>query len=139
MNKTKNKNVKPIDYDAHFKYRCPEVNCNFDHWLSLKEAQTKNFKVVCDCGYVFSPKRIKKIKVSYTKEIVVTSNKPLESSKNIPINIPIDLLDKSSEALVKYGFTKTEAKDLIKKAFIENPTADTVQLIKIALTKVGET
>ena len=59
------KNQKPISLDVHLKYRCPNNNCGYEHWLSLLETQTKNFKIVCDCGTVFKPKKIKTLKIIY--------------------------------------------------------------------------
>jgi hypothetical protein len=137
MDKTKYKDIKPTGCDAHFKYRCPSQDCGFFHWLSLKEAQTKNFKIVCDCGSVFSPKRIKKIKIAYLTPVSKQQPIPFENKKK-NTDPPDDLLQKGSEALIKYGFTKKESLDLLKKAFIEKPIYDMVQLIKVALTKVGE-
>lgn len=130
---------KPLDCDAHFKYKCPDPNCGFDHWLSLKESQTKNFKIVCDCGLVFRVKRIKKIKILYSEvKEDLSKNNPIKQSETIQQNLPSDLLQKGCETLIKYGFTKNESKELLIKAFQEQQTFDIVELIKLALIKVGE-
>lgn len=135
----KTKYQKPIDYDAHLKYKCPDHNCGFDHWLSLKESQTKNFKVVCDCGLVFRVKRIKRIKILYSEPNKnLSKNNPIKQPKTIKQDLPSDLLQKGCEALINYGFTKNESKDLLTKAFQEKQIFDIVELIKLALTKVGE-
>jgi hypothetical protein len=122
--KTK-KNQKPTDYDIHLQYRCPEC-CNI-HWLSLLETSTKNFKVVCDCGCVFSVKRTTGFKLKYiTKQIKPKETKP-------PPSIPEDLLNRAIEALLPYGFTKNESKELLSKAYANQQTNDIGLLIKNTL------
>lgn len=80
MKTKKIKNQKPISLDVHLKYRCPNHNCGYEHWLSLLETQTQNFKIVCECGSVFKPKRINKIKVIYkdNKKKIHETKKPVE-------------------------------------------------------------
>lgn len=56
MMKTIKKRQKPIDKDIHLKYRCKK--CGIDHWLSLREASTKNFLVVCSCGHTFKVRQV---------------------------------------------------------------------------------
>lgn len=147
--------VKPIDVDAHFKYRCPK--CNIEHWVSLKEAKTKNFKVVCDCSKVFSPKRISKIKIMYAtsakprkstqhsyspkindeKSIFVDPDKQ-EHNKEIVFDINKELLEKCQSILIGYGFTHSEANNLIKQTYYTNPSDDAMTLVKSALKSLGE-
>jgi len=140
MIKKKLKNQKPIEIDAHFKYRCPKSNCGFDHWLSLKESQTKDFKVVCDCGYIFKPKRISKIKIVYVDiQPVPQPVKPPEPEKVIEKpKIPIDLSNSCVKLLVSYGFTKDESVSLCEKAFEENPVAHSGTLIKYILQNLEQ-
>lgn len=144
---TKRKKIlKPIDADVHFKYRCPK--CSIEHWISLREAQTKNFKIVCDCSKVFSPKRVSKIKIKYhkthnRKSSITEKQAAPNTIQPIPQNqiiteINNDLLDKCSNALMAYGFTKAEAKDLIKQTYYTNPSDDAGLLIKLALKSFGE-
>jgi len=137
--KTK-KSQKPIDVDVHFKYRCPEPKCGFDHWLSLKESQTKSFKVVCDCGYVFKPKRISKIKIVYADiQPVPKTEKPTESEKAIEKpKIPVDFKNSCVKLLVSYGFTKDESIFLCEKAFEKNPVTSSGLLIKYILQNLEE-
>jgi hypothetical protein len=125
------KNQKPIDIDAHFKYRCPDKDCGYDHWISLKQSQTKKFKIVCDCGTVFIPKRISKIKVLY--ESVESSSNKQPTEKNISVEIPVETLDSCVNLLTGYGFTKSEAIDLIKNAYIKCENKESSNLIKFAL------
>jgi hypothetical protein len=144
----KTKNLKPIEIDAQFKYMCPQSTCGYCHWISIKEAQTKNFKIVCDCGYVFKPKRIQKIKILYDKpvikqldtSVVKTVVESVEAKTPLVVKqfIPDTLLNKCSKTLIGYGFTEQESKKLLSSAYTDNPTENIGELIKFALKKVGE-
>lgn len=139
--KMKKKNLKPIDVDAHFKYRCPQSNCGYDHWLSLKQVTTKNFKIVCDCGSVFKPKLIKKIKILY-KDIVVEKiqeNTVTQKEKIVEqVTIPLDLQQQCSKILIGYGFTNSECIELTQKAYSKNPANDVGALVKYIIKNLGE-
>jgi hypothetical protein len=131
------KSQKPIDIDAHFKYRCPDPKCGFDHWISLRESQTKNFKIVCDCGCVFKTKKVSRIKIVYCgikptkiKEQAVTV---VETSK-----IPVDTKNSCVKLLVSYGFTKDESINLCEKAFDKNPVNSSGLLVKYILQNLEE-
>lgn len=115
------KHQKPIDADIHFKYKCPDVNCSCLHWLSLKETQTKNFKIVCDCGLVFKPKQIQKIKVLYSKSIKKTKT------------IPAELLEKTIKILTKYGFTSNEITHLCTTHYTKSNSETPEALVKYIL------
>jgi hypothetical protein len=117
------KNQKPIESDIHLKYRCNK--CARDHWLSIKEASTKNFKIVCDCGKVFGVRLVTGFKLRYSQKLVKKS-----------IKIPVDLLDKSVKLLVGYGFTIQEATDSITKSYLENPNDDFASLVKQTLASM---
>jgi transcriptional accessory protein Tex/SPT6 len=134
------KSQKPIEIDAHFKYGCPNTDCHYDHWLSLKETQTKNFKVVCDCGCVFKPKQISKIKISFVSEVKTKPpEKVAEVAKVIEKpKIGIDLQAKCVKLLCEYGFTRDESIILVDKAFEKNPTNEAGLLIKYVLQNLGE-
>lgn len=134
MMKTKKKILKPIDLDCHFKYRCENNSCGFDHWLSLKQVKTKNFKLVCDCGCVYTPKRIDKIKVLYHNRNTIKQNK---QPKNIS-KIPIDLHDKVGKILSGYGFTDSECSMLANVGYSKNPTDDLGSLVKYIIQNLGE-
>jgi hypothetical protein len=139
--KTKKKNQKPIDIDGHFKYRCPKSNCGYDHWLSLKQVQIKNFKVVCDCGTVFKPRTIKRIKIVYEdiieKQPQIVEDQPKHTVVE-QIKIPIDLQKKCSTILCGYGFTSAECIELTEKAYSKNPTDDIGSLVKYIIKNLGE-
>ena len=130
-------NQKQIDTDAHFKYRCP--NCAYDFWISISEAKTKNFKIVCDCGTVFSPKRIKKIKVIFWEdETKEKKDKAPVIEEPKTTEISQQLLDKCTKTLITYGFTKEESDDLLRQAYSKNPIENSLDLIKQALKIIGE-
>lgn len=167
MNKTKTKKLqKPIESDIHLKYRCRK--CGLDHWLSYREASTKNFKVVCSCGSVFKVKRLVDFKLKYEssmpefktdteevrdQETEVVRTKPVSSAINIAPNenivpdptkpeinrtIPVDLLEKSVKLLLSYGFTKTEATKLVTDTYFAVPVNDYATLVKYTLQSLGE-
>jgi hypothetical protein len=119
---------KPTEYDIHLQYRCPGC-CNI-HWLSFLESSTKNFKVVCDCGCVFKVKRTTGFKLRYTTKPKSIQQK---ESKTPQSTIPEDLLNRAIEALLPYGFTKNESKELLSKAYSNKQTKDIGLLIKNTL------
>jgi len=135
MKTTKIKNQKPISLDVHLRYRCPNNNCGYEHWLSLLETQTKNFKVVCECGTVFRPKRIEKIKVVYDhkKQKMVKKEKFVEQSKP---QINNSLINQAVPSLVDLGFTRLEAVDLLSKTYLKQPIDDLSLLIKNTLLEI---
>jgi hypothetical protein len=131
---TKNlKSQKPIGTDASFKYKCPSEDCENEHWLFLRQAQVKNFKIVCDCGLVFKPKQIKNIKIIYEKH--TTKRKKID---DIDDGIPVDLLNQCAKILSGYGFDLNESKELIKQSYNSCKTNDIGSLIKNALKSFGE-
>ena len=139
-NKTIHKSQKPIDYEAHFKYECPEKRCGFTHWISVRQAQTKGYKIVCDCGAVFKPKRIRNIKIEYATSLK-KEHKPTpvkETEQKIVQEINIDFLSQCVKVLVNYGFTDTEAREFIISAYRINPINNVIGLIKFTLEQIGE-
>ena len=125
-------NQKPIEYDLHLKYICQQ--CGQAHWLSFRESSTKQFKIVCDCGFVFGVKPTKSIKIIYKtpktkKETEMVKETEIEKKPEIPPS----LLDQAIEILISYGFTKTEASDLLKQTYSNNPLSDITLLIKHSL------
>ena len=135
MKTQKLKSQKPIDLDVNFKYQCPNKDCGYDHWLSLKETQTKNFKVVCDCGTVFKPKRISKLKILYTKTPKIVKQEAVVEKTITP---PVDLLESCAKILVSYGFTKNESLMMINKAYNQSKISTASLLIKHILQHLGE-
>lgn len=139
------KNQIPISIDLHLKYRCPNSECSNVHWVSLNEAKTKNFKVVCYCGTVFSPKVVKKVKLQYGQKKKV-SHRTEDSNTEIvqkqetqpKKQIPKDILEKAASILIQYGFTKNESQELIVETFNQYDIIDTTELVKLALKTFGE-
>ena len=136
------KNQKPTEIDVYLKYVCPKNNCTNDHWLSLKEAKVKNFKIVCDSGCVFSPKPINKIKISYdhhtTKPIVpeisITQEipEPVEEKETIE-----QIRDRFIDTIKQLGFEdENESSDMFYKVFDTCPTDNVTQLIKLAILEL---
>jgi hypothetical protein len=144
MKKKIRKNIQPIEIDAHLRYVCKNPDCGYTHWLSLKETQTRNFKVVCDCGFVFKPKQILKLKIVYSKpktEPVVDDQKHFVSLSALVAqqqDISLDLLNKCIKILVGYGFTKPESEQLLRNSFRQNPVEDCALLIKQTLESFGD-
>lgn len=141
----KKKSLKPIEIDSYFKYRCPQTNCGQNHWLTLKESQTKNFKIVCDCGEILKPKRIDKIKIKfYTKlkpkkeECIKEENPPQKIEEICDNPISDRLLVICSKTLMDYGFTSKEARSLLKQSYVLNPTENPLELINNTLTIIGD-
>lgn len=132
ITKIKKKNQKPIEHDIHLKYICKK--CGQSHWLSFKEASTKNYKIVCDCDNIFKVKRVVGFKLKYDSvkinKPVTTESKPVIKTEN---NISKDLLDTVVNSLIKLGFTISEAKSLVTKSYQECPTNDIGLLVKQTL------
>lgn len=122
--KTKSKIQKPTDIDASFKYRCP--NCSLDHWLFLREAKTKNYKVVCECGCVFRPKTISKL-------LIVYSNKKEKSE-----SMPVDTLNQCVKNLCDLGFDRSQSVELLKLAYKTTHLTDIGSLVKEAIKLFGD-
>jgi len=121
---------RPVEHDVHFKYICPNKSCQDEHWLSLKEAQTKKFKIVCDyCGTIFAPKTIDNITINFLQNETNNNNKAVE------VNLDKDLLVKATHSMISYGFTKQEAKKLIDYAAQKNPSFTCSQLGQLSLMK----
>lgn len=133
MIKTQIKSQRPIETDASFKYKCPSDICGNEHWLFLREAQVKNFKIVCECGLIFKPKQIKTIKIIYEK-----TQKKQKTTEVVCDDISVDLLNQCAKILCGYGFDLNESKELIKISYNSCKTKDIGLLIKNALKSFGE-
>jgi hypothetical protein len=156
------KTAKPVETDAHFKYLCP--NCGANHWASLVEAKTKGFMIVCHCANPFNIKTIEKIDIVYKVEEeqkqerskiktnidpkVSRLKRKLEASKlkeyikekkkqTEPKTLSLDKAEKCVKTLCALGYTKAEARSMIKDAFAKMPIDDLDQLIKYAITNFG--
>lgn len=133
------KHQKPIDHDVHLKYLCNK--CGSIHWLSFKEASTDQFKIVCDCDNIFTVRRVSGFKIKYFDQ----ENKPkiqkekLESSPKTSKQIPEFLLAQTIKALIPYGFTSAEAREIIVKSYNEQPNDNPLLLVKQTLASLRST
>lgn len=141
------KNLKPIEHDVNLKYLCPNPSCCCPHWLTLREAATKNFKVVCYCGQIFSVLRIKNINIEYTKKkkpdrkilgsFEINNEPVIKSVVEIPPE-PTPTTPDIKQLAIKhmkiYGFSEEESLEMINHALEENPSIDNhITLIKHSL------
>lgn len=138
------KNQKPISINYHLKYICPNRKCKNEHWLSSKESKVKNFKIVCDCGKIFSPLPVKKIKICYKtikthKEQKIIGAEPgmdlPEVSEEIECAETIDDIKSNfAETLRAVGFTdELEISNIFEYAYAQCQTNDIAKLFKIGI------
>ena len=107
--------------DVHLKYIC--VGCQCEHWISLKENQTKDFKIVCyNCDIVIEPVKISKIDILY-KNI-----EPKTDPKSTPKINPV--VEDCVSTLVDWGFDKKEARELTNDAIIKYGDLEALDLVK---------
>jgi hypothetical protein len=152
------KNLKPINTDIHLQYKCP--TCDINHWISLREASTRGFIIVCECNSILKPKLIDDIKFKYKQKIKVQTpistdinlvvSEPMESAKTefnqevastepsvIMADPPQDLFNACVPALTGYGFTSSEAKQLIYDTYQKQKTYSTyADFIKHCLSNI---
>ena len=136
--KTSRKNQKPIDIDLHLKYRCPNTKCGYDHWLSLAETKVKNFKVVCLCGTVFTPKTIQKIQIKYAHKQKPKTKPKIQQPSPMSPSLSQDIIDRCCITLQAYGFSRNEAQDLVVEAHKQSGFIDCGDLVKLSLNIFGE-
>jgi hypothetical protein len=134
--KTKTKSQKPIEIDVSLKYKCPNNDCGFDHWLFLRQAKTKNFKIVCECGTIFKPKRIKTIEVVYaTTESVKKTIDSVESSDTISV-VP-ECVVRAIKMIVSLGYDKEDAQKHVMIIYNLEKITDAGTLVKKAISNIG--
>lgn len=155
-------NLKPIEYDIHFKYQC---KCGELHWLSLDEASEPDFIIVCECKKRIKVKPINRVVIKYKKQkfatlnfseekkdsesnhtdtIVTQKEEQITETKNVCneeklINneLPNELLNTCSNLLVSFGYSKREAIDIIKKFYDDNPSIKYSIFVKQLLASLG--
>lgn len=143
------KNLKPLEIEAHLKYRCP--NCEILHWISLKEASTKGFIVVCECNSILKPKLITDLRIKYqpkntkikTEAKEVVEQPPVVTQSEEPaVEIsprlvpPKELFDSCRPVLQNYGFTASEANDLIDSTYQDHNNCSLTNFIKHCLKNI---
>ena len=113
MKTKKIKNLKPIDCVADLKYRCP--NCGLDHWVSLKEAKTTGFIIVCDCDTLLKVKPIKSVNITYLEEAKQQVNtSSLENTRPLQ-KTDEKIIKQACSVLGNYGFTPQESMQMALK------------------------
>jgi Holliday junction resolvasome RuvABC DNA-binding subunit len=117
------KNQKPTDIDVSLKYVCD--HCGASHWLFLREAQTENFKIVCECKNVFMPEKIDRVNIQYSD----SKTKPIheEPAGN---SLEQSTIDACAKTLISLGYKRTEAVLLVDQAYKSIHNNDSSQLIK---------
>ena len=144
------KNLKPIEIEAHLKYRCP--NCEILHWISLKEASTKGFIIVCECNSILRPKLVTDLRIKYQCKKTVAQPVIQEPTveeivepqviEEIPVEIPPkpvppkELFDSCVPVLQNYGFTPSEARDLINNTYVDHSVCSLPDFIKYCLKNI---
>lgn len=127
---------KPIELDVSLKYTCPNINCNISHWLFLREAKTKNFKVVCDCGTTFKPKRIKNLTVVYSKQ-KSTKNRVDKTHSSDKLCDSDPILIRAINIMKSLGYSEHEALSCINAVYSSNVYNDPGILVKAAISNLG--
>ena len=93
---------------TQYQFNCPK--CGWPHWLGSKQLNHPKYIIVCDCGYVFAPKRKKKYKLKEDKSYF-TDNQ---------------IINEVIELLVLYGYSKKESKSRVNKVFDETKNLETL-------------
>lgn len=144
------KNLKPIEIEAHLKYRCP--NCEILHWISLKEASTKGFIIVCECNCILKPRLVIDLHIKYQSKNIKSKSviqEPIVEEiiepqviEKITVEIPSkpvppkELFDSCIPVLQNYGFTSSEARELISDTYVDHPVCSLPNFIKYCLKNI---
>lgn len=130
------KNLKPIETDAQFKYKCIDPECGSEHWLFLNQVTVKNFKLVCDCGQVYKIKQVGGVRIKYIRKKPLSVNQKSQDPVSQSTNQP-EHFNKAISILKHYGFDQTEAQDLVKRVYDITQCSDHLLLVKDALKIFG--
>ena len=135
MNQTTHQ--KPIELEVSFKYICPNSNCDISHWLFLREAKTKNFKVVCECGTTFKPQRVKNIQVVYSKPRTF-KNKVDNQTNSDKICNSDHIISRAVGMMKSLGYSEKESLSFVNAACAIAEYNDPKILVKTAISNFGE-
>ena len=143
MEKRKIKRIEPAGHDIALKYVCPNPSCLFIHWTSLRESQTKNFKMVCDCGTIFIAKRIRDVTINYVADEKKREEDSLRVAESPADDIieeagNLDFLEEAQKTLVRFGFGESEAEYMIFKEYEKSGSRNPATLVKMSLDFFGE-
>jgi hypothetical protein len=122
--------LKPIDHNVDLIYEC---ECGQHRWLTLKEAQTTGFKIVCSCGIVSTVDPIVdvKLQIIYRGADENISSQTKIHSKSADINL--GLLQETQSCLKNLGYKNTEIKGMISKIDMNDYTK-----VEDVITKILE-
>jgi hypothetical protein len=138
--KKKIKNLKPVECIADLRYRC--TNCGLDHWVSIKEAKTRDFIIVCDCDTLLKVKQIQTVNVVYVNDATL-QKRPVNTTQApiIPTVKPTDakVISQACAVLSTYGFTKQEAMDMATKYTEKESFTDVKILVSKILSNLEKT
>lgn len=156
--KKKNKilTLKPVSKDIYYEYICSQCGCN--HWITHREASSKNFRIICDCEAIIKPQRIIDTKIIYAKpkhrkndSSVTTGQRRLNPSTDPVIKETngqenntacavaetslLKIQQQAANIMSQYGYTIEEAMRIIINCDEKN---EVKTLVKEALTKIGK-
>ncbi len=124
------KNSKPVSHDTSLEYMCD--NCRNTHWIFLREAQVKNYKIVCECNNIIIPSLVSTIYIEYLDSNI--DNKIENSQVNEP---PLDIMSSCGKILESYGYSVEESKNMICKSFQATNSKTIKDIIEYALKNFG--
>lgn len=139
--KNKIKNIKPVECVADLRYLC--TNCGLDHWISLREAKTKNFMIVCDCETLLKVKQIQTINVVYVEDTTLQNSsvngKYTPSDASVIKQTDTKIVSQACAILSTYGFTKQEALEIATRYTEKESFTDVKTLVSKILSNLETT
>lgn len=134
--KTQIKKLKPVEIDCSLKYVCNE--CNNAHWIFLREAKVKNFKIVCECDNIIYPKTISEISLVYKHTEAIT-NKPTVVIPPVPASkVSLDIQRECDTILKGMGYSSEEIADIIPEAIDSARVSYIKAIIDYSLKNIGD-
>lgn len=128
------KNLKSIECVADLRYRCS--SCGVDHWVSIKEAKTPGFIIVCDCSSLLKVKVIKDIKIVYHEDAVIQQNNSSLATVVVIEKTDEKIIKQACSALNTYGFTAQESMTMALKHTEKEVFKDVKSLIEKILSNL---
>lgn len=128
------KNLKSIECVADLRYRCS--SCGVDHWISMKEAKTPGFIIVCDCACLLKVKLIKDIKIIYHEDPVVKQKDSSLATVVVIEKTDETIIKQACSALNSYGFTAQESMQMALKHTDKEAFKDVKSLIEKILSNL---
>lgn len=138
-------NLEPVEADINLKYKCP--SCGSEHWLSHKETKIHDFKVFCEiCENILTPKPVKSITVNFieqqqkqqeNKQQQRKEEQKEEEEEEKQTVSDLDFISEAENALIGFGFTKREAKEMIALEYKKTGEKNPAKLVKFSLDLLG--